>query len=588
MADLPKLPGIPSITPVKDTTIAAILRPMKETLEILGSAISGNPLPNGSVVSSGFNTNISNTTITTINTGTGTADTTPPPTPAGLSVSAAFTNIIVSWPEPNYSNHAYTEIWRATTNVFANAVLQGFSPGAVYVDAVGTSRTFYYWIRFVSLADIAGPYNAFTGTVGGTGLVGGVDLGPLIIDATKLAADAVEEGKIKDYAITTTKIANLAVGNAAIANLAVSNAKIADLAVDDAKIANLAVGKLTAGSLSVGQYIRSTNFSSGSNGWNIDANGSAEFGAASIRGQFTASQIDSRNLTIKDSAGNVLFGAGTNLSTSYINGLGSLATSNSVNWNTQLTNIPSFGGFAYISSITSANISTYIAGAAIGEAYIANAAITEAKIASASISAAKIQDGQITNAKIGSFIQSTNYVAGSAGWNISKSGSAEFNDITVRSGQITGALMQTFKINSYSGLYVEISYGTPVSTTNGPYYLNGTGEPLYLVYNSPMPAPATAAHKIAVVANVQAIAGSSNKDLGVKLLINAFFTGGSGVTATELIAYNTDSGTFGISTNAAGVSSNSYATQVPCMIFVTGYNAAYTIQTIDGLAWGVR
>ena len=588
MADLPRLPGIPSITPVKDTTIAAILRPMKETLEILGSAVSGTPLPNGAVIDAGFNTSISNTTVTTINTGTGTADTTPPPTPAGLSVSAAFSNIIVSWPDPSYSNHAYTEIWRATDNVFGHAVLQGFSPGATYVDPVGTAKTYYYWIRFVSQANVAGPYNAFTGTVGGTGLVGGVDLGPLIIDASKLATDAVESGKIKDYAITTTKIANLAVGNAAIANLAVSNAKIADLAVDDAKIANLAVGKLTAGSLSVGQYIRSSNFSSGSTGWNIDGSGIAEFGAASIRGQFTAAQIDTRNLTIKDSSGNVLFGAGTNLSTSYINGLGSLATSNSVNWNTQLTNIPSFGNFAYISTITEANISSYIASTAIGTAYIANGAITNAKIFDGSITSAKIQDGEVTNAKIGSFIQSSNYVAGSSGWNINKSGSAEFNDITVRSGQITGALMQTFKINSYSGLYVEINYGVPVSTTNGPYYLNGTGEPLYLVYSSYMPAPATAPHKIAVVANVQALASTTQKDLGVKLLVNAFFTGGSGVTATELIAYNTDSGTFGIATNAAGVTNNSYAVAVPCMIFVTGYNAAYTVQTIDGLAWGVR
>ena len=588
MADLPRLPGIPSITPVKDTTIAAILRPMKETLEILGSAVSGNPLPNGSVVTDGFNSNIANSTVTTSSSSSAGTDTTPPPTPAGLSVSAAFTNIIVSWPDPSYSNHAYTEIWRSTDNVFGHAVLQGFAPGSVYVDAVGTNKTYYYWIRFVSQADIKGPFNAFTGTVGGTGLVGGVDLGPLIIDATKLAADAVEEGKIKDYAITTTKIANLAVGNAAIANLAVSNAKIADLAVDDAKIANVAVGKLAAGSISVGQYIQSSNYSSGSTGWKIDGNGSAEFAAASVRGQFTASQIDTRNLTIKDSSGNVLFGAGTNLSTSYINGLGSLATSNSVNWNTQLTNIPSFGNFAYISTITSSNISTYIAGAAIGEAYIANAAITEAKIANASISSAKIQDGEVTNAKIGGFIQSTNYVAGSSGWNINKSGSAEFNDITVRSGQITGALMQTFAINSYSGLYVEVNNGNPVSTTNGPYYLNGAGEPLYLVYSSYMPAPATAAHRIAVIANVQGLAGSSQKDLGVKLLINAYFTGGSGVTATELIAYNTDSGTFGIATNAAGVSSSSYSTSTPCMIFVTGYNAAYTIQTITGFAWGVR
>jgi hypothetical protein len=294
---------------------------MKESIEILSGAISGNPLPNGTTISSGLNPAISLTTIT--NTYNGTTDTTVPPTASGLTISAGFTNILLSWDDPNTSgtflNYAYTEVWRSVDNVLANAVLQGFAPGAVYSDPVGTNKSFYYWIRFVSQADIAGPYNSSVGTLGGTGLVGGVDLGPLIVDATKLAADAVESGKIKDAAITTTKIANLAVGNAAIANLAVSNAKIANLAVDDAKISDLSVNKLTAGSVSVGQYIQSTGFSSGTNGWKIDGNGSAEFGSASIRGQITAAQIDSRGLSIKNSSGTVIFAAGTNLEAQFIN-----------------------------------------------------------------------------------------------------------------------------------------------------------------------------------------------------------------------------------------------------------------------------
>lgn len=322
MADLPRLPGIPSISPVQDTTIAAILRPMKESIEILGGAVSGNPLPNGITINSGLNPAISNTTTIT-NTYDGATDTTPPPTPSGLTISAGFTNILLSWTDPNVSgtflNYAYTEIWRSVDNVLAHAVLQGFCPGAVYSDPVGTSKSYYYWIRFVSQANIAGPYNSSVGTLGGTGLVGGVDLGPLIIDATKLAADAVESGKIKDYAITTTKIANLAVGNAAIANLAVTNAKIQDLAVDDAKISSLAVNKLTAGSVSVGQYIQSTGYSAGTTGWYIGGNGFAEFGSASIRGLITAAQIDSRGLSIKNSSGVVIFAAGTNLEAQYIN-----------------------------------------------------------------------------------------------------------------------------------------------------------------------------------------------------------------------------------------------------------------------------
>jgi len=178
MSALPRLPGIPSISPVQDTTVAAILRPMKESIEILSGAISGNPLPNGTTISSGLNPAISLTTIT--NTYNGTTDTTVPPTASGLTISAGFTNILLSWNDPNTSgtflNYAYTEVWRSVDNVLANAVLQGFAPGAVYSDPVGTNKSFYYWIRFVSQADIAGPYNSSIGTLGGTGLVGGVTL----------------------------------------------------------------------------------------------------------------------------------------------------------------------------------------------------------------------------------------------------------------------------------------------------------------------------------------------------------------------------------------------------------------------------
>ncbi|HFT6359350.1 TPA: hypothetical protein ACHF78_005116, partial [Escherichia coli] len=41
------------------------------------------------------------------------------------------------------------------------------------------------------------------------------------------------------------------------------------------------------------------------------------------------------------------------------------------------------------------------------------------------IRASFIQDGTISNAKIGNFIQSNNYVAGSAGWKLDKGGTFE-------------------------------------------------------------------------------------------------------------------------------------------------------------------
>lgn len=145
----------------------------------------------------------------------------------------------------------------------------------------------------------------------------------------------------------------------------------------------------------------------------------------------SADNVLTRGLTVRDTSGNIILSSGQNLDYSYINpstgwlnnnisinsdgtlsgagsgqvtlgglGAGALAYQNSVDWNTEIINIPAFGGFAFISTITSANISTYIASAAIGTAYIANAAITNALIADAAITTAKIGDAQISSAKI--------------------------------------------------------------------------------------------------------------------------------------------------------------------------------------------
>lgn len=47
-----------------------------------------------------------------------------------------------------------------------------------------------------------------------------------------------------------------------------------------------------------------------------------------------------------------------------------------------------------------------------------------------------IGDGTITNAKIGNFIQSTNYIAGSAGWQLNKAGTMEINGSSAGQGSV--------------------------------------------------------------------------------------------------------------------------------------------------------
>ena len=222
-----------------------------------------------------------------------TTDLLPPPAPTGLTAASGMTTIQLQWDNPTYRNHAYTEVWRAASNALGSAVRIGTTNFNLYSDAVGkTSQTYYYWVRHVTQADVSSPYNATSGVVGSTGLVGGADLSDLIITAAKLATDAVESGKIKDAAVTTTKIANLAVGNAAIANGAITNAKIGDLAVDSAKIADASIVTAKIADLSV------------SSGKIIDASiTTAKIGALAVTtakiadGNITTAKIADANIT---------------------------------------------------------------------------------------------------------------------------------------------------------------------------------------------------------------------------------------------------------------------------------------------------
>jgi len=116
-------------------------------------------------------------------------------------------------------------------------------------------------------------------------------------DGQAAVANLIVEANIADANITNVKI-----GTAAI-----TTAKIADATITDAKIQDLSANKITSGSIIGGEitvggvantsgFIKSYNFSSGSAGWIIRANGSAEFDAAVIRGTLDASQINVTNI----------------------------------------------------------------------------------------------------------------------------------------------------------------------------------------------------------------------------------------------------------------------------------------------------
>jgi hypothetical protein len=248
----------------------------------------------------------------------------------------------------------------------------------------------------------------------------------------------------------------------------ITGASIAGGTIEDAKLINVSANKITGAALTSTAYIESAAYVTGVSGWKIHGDGTAEFAAASIRGQLTASQIDSRGLTIKDASGNIIFGSGTNLSASLVSGLGTLATQNSVT-SAQVSGlgtlatqnsvtsaqVSGLGAFATLSQISTTNISTYIAGAAIDTAYIKEAAIKTAliddlavntgkiadlavntgKIADLAVNAAKIANATITSAKIGSL----------------QVKSANIDDLTVGTEKITAAAITNTNTFSSTG-----------------------------------------------------------------------------------------------------------------------------------------
>ena len=112
-------------------------------------------------------------------------------------------------------------------------------------------------------------------------------------------------------------------------------------------------------------------------------------------------------------------------------------------------------------SITGADI----ANATITNTQIGSATITNANIASGTITSANIQNGAIGNAQIGNVIQSANYVSGSAGWKIDKTGQIEANNATFRGtldvGGTSGSRLaiSSTKIEVYDGSTLRVKIG---------------------------------------------------------------------------------------------------------------------------------
>jgi hypothetical protein len=175
-----KIPGLPGLPKDASPELKLYLQALGEAVEVrLGRR--GDPADRGitlrELVDSGLavslkaspfdpnNSNAGNRGFTAP--GTTPLDTAVPPAPTGLTTSAGFTSILLTWNTGNtqFSNFAFTEVFRSTTNVIGDAVLLGVSSGGTFTDQTVSADTYYYWVRHVSTSDIRGPFNAVAGTL---------------------------------------------------------------------------------------------------------------------------------------------------------------------------------------------------------------------------------------------------------------------------------------------------------------------------------------------------------------------------------------------------------------------------------------
>ena len=133
-----------------------------------------------------------------------------PPAPTGVEVSGAFQNIIITWDAATFVGFSYAEIWTATSNTFADRVLVGTSTASVFSHQVGNGQTRYYWIRFVNIQGVIGPFNSTTG-IGDSTVI---DIGAQMA----LLSEGLQN--LPGYAALTTLITNADVAVAATAAVA--------------------------------------------------------------------------------------------------------------------------------------------------------------------------------------------------------------------------------------------------------------------------------------------------------------------------------------------------------------------------------
>tara|TARA_R100001015_G_C4633878_1_gene199418 strand:- start:645 stop:1979 length:1335 start_codon:yes stop_codon:yes gene_type:complete len=240
-----KLPAIPPIPSNTDPQLKTYLSALDEVLKVrLGR--TGDPKDRAVTVRELIDTGLAenfkenpfdpnagtpeNTFIPTER-----VDITLPPDVTSFAGVGAFQKIILSWDLAQFSNFAFTEVWRHTSNSIGDATRIDTTRAQVYADTVDYGANFYYWVRHVSTSNIVGQFTS------------GVN-----VTTSKIASSNVTDA-FSTGALTAAQIATgtITAASGVIADAAITTAKIDDAAITNAKINDLDAGKINAGSLNV-------------------------------------------------------------------------------------------------------------------------------------------------------------------------------------------------------------------------------------------------------------------------------------------------------------------------------------------------
>lgn len=444
----------------------------------------------------------------------GVPDLSTPPAPFDLHVVAVFGAVTILWSDPYgaYSTHAYVEIYRASGQnaQFDQAALIGVSNGSMYSDyAIDEGEWYTYWVRYVSTNDAIGPWHDPAGTSVQTVVSVQFMLEELSgqIDESVLASSLnqrINKIEIHENLISINRTAITEERNLRTSG---DNQLAQQITTVGARVTNNAAAIQTEQSARVNadsalaESIQTVQALAQSNNQSIYVNAAAiqtETRARASKDEALAQQITTVQAQYEDgiasvqqtieTQGNKINGLSAQYTlrldvNGYVSGFGAYNNGNTSDFAVLADR------FWIAPPNSTGKVKPFIVqGGSVymDSAFIRDASIQEGKLGP--ISFGKIKDAsgqpvttvsgklkvqnidvdslQVTNANISGDLYSTNYSAGSAGWIIRRNGSAEFNDVSIRTtlyaNEIIGAVNKTQRVSqsltrwATPGTWVEI------------------------------------------------------------------------------------------------------------------------------------